>query len=414
LIEEEVLTQIKPSKEDEEKIKESLRIVEERLKGLDFEIEGSFRKGTWLKQDTDIDLFVFYPKELGKSYLENQALKDIINRIKDLNYVLAYAEHPYVIVNVNGIEVDIVPALRVERGDQAITAVDRTPFHTQYVISHLDNNGKDDVRLLKRFMKGIGVYGAEIKVQGFSGYSAELLVIYFKSFRKVLENASQWRPKTLIEIVRPTKTFNEPLILPDPVDPKRNVTAAVSLKNLAIFSLASRQYLKNPSIEFFFPSKINYVKIKGDVLIINLSIHEKITEDIIWGQIKRSMNKIRTTLEINGFRVIDIQAWNNSENITIAIQLESKEIGKYYLNAGPPYYSESAIDFIEKNENVWVGDDGRLYSIKERKLYNVEEIVKNNIILKPKYSIETHWLSQGENMDENLMRFLRKTPPWLK
>ncbi|TRM94732.1 tRNA CCA-pyrophosphorylase, partial [Sulfolobus sp. B1] len=148
MIEEEVLTQIKPSKEDEEKIKESLRIIEERLKGLDFEIEGSFRKGTWLKQDTDIDLFVFYPKELGKHYLENQALKDIINRIKDLNYVLAYAEHPYVIVNVNGIEVDIVPALRVERGDQAITAVDRTPFHTQYVISHLDNNGKDEVRLL--------------------------------------------------------------------------------------------------------------------------------------------------------------------------------------------------------------------------------------------------------------------------
>ncbi len=255
MIEEEVLKIIKPTEEDKKGIEKVLEIIRERLNKLDFEVEGSFRKGTWLRQDTDIDVFVFYPKDVGKEYLERNALNDIINRIKDLDYTLAYAEHPYVIVNINNVEVDIVPALRVESGDKAITAVDRTPFHTKYVTSHLDERGKDEVRLLKRFMKGIGVYGAELKVQGFSGYATELLIIYYGNFRKVLEEASKWKHPIKIELTKPMKIFSEPLIIPDPVDPKRNVTAAVSLKNIATFSIAAKYYLKNPSIEFFFPSK---------------------------------------------------------------------------------------------------------------------------------------------------------------
>ncbi|AAK41301.1 CCA tRNA nucleotidyltransferase [Saccharolobus solfataricus] len=412
MIEEEVLKIIKPTEEDKKGIEKVLEIIRERLNKLDFEVEGSFRKGTWLRQDTDIDVFVFYPKDVGKEYLERNALNDIINRIKDLDYTLAYAEHPYVIVNINNVEVDIVPALRVESGDKAITAVDRTPFHTKYVTSHLDERGKDEVRLLKRFMKGIGVYGAELKVQGFSGYATELLIIYYGNFRKVLEEASKWKHPIKIELTKPMKIFSEPLIIPDPVDPKRNVTAAVSLKNIATFSIAAKYYLKNPSIEFFFPSKKVEEKVKGDVLILRLNLDEKSSEDIVWGQIKRSVNKIERALKQYGFRVIDVQAWGDTNNITIAVQLESKNIGQYYLNIGPQYYSGTIEDFIQKNDNIWVGEDGRLYSIKERKEYDAETIAKKNIVLKVKYNIESYWLQNTE--DQQIMKFLRKTPTWLK
>ncbi|XDF44497.1 CCA tRNA nucleotidyltransferase [Saccharolobus solfataricus] len=412
MIEEEVLKIIKPTEEDRKGIEKVLEIIRERLSKLDFEIEGSFRKGTWLRQDTDVDVFVFYPKDVGKEYLERNALNDIINRIKDLDYTLAYAEHPYVIVNVNNVEVDIVPALRVESGDKAITAVDRTPFHTKYVTSHLDERGKDEVRLLKRFMKGIGVYGAELKVQGFSGYATELLIIYYGSFRRVLEEASKWRHPIKIELKKPMKTFSEPLIIPDPVDPRRNVTAAVSLKNIATFSIAAKYYLKNPSMEFFFPSKKVEEKVKGDVLILKLNLNERSSEDIIWGQIKRSLKKIERALKQYGFRLIDIQAWGNTNEIIIGIQLESKDIGPYYLNLGPQYYSETIDNFIQKNDNIWVGEDGRLYSIKERREYDAETIAKRNIVLKAKYNIESYWLQS--TTDQQIMKFLRKTPTWLK
>ncbi|MEM3856805.1 MAG: nucleotidyltransferase domain-containing protein, partial [Saccharolobus sp.] len=84
MIEEKILELIKPDEKDKERINKAIEVIKERLKGLDFEIEGSFAKGTWLKQDTDVDMFIFYPKEVGKDYLKRNALNDIVERVKDL------------------------------------------------------------------------------------------------------------------------------------------------------------------------------------------------------------------------------------------------------------------------------------------------------------------------------------------
>ncbi len=40
--------------------------------------------------------------------------------------------------------------------------------------------------------------------------------------------------------------FTEPLIVVDPVDPHRNVAAALSLQTLSEFVVASRNYLEKP------------------------------------------------------------------------------------------------------------------------------------------------------------------------
>lgn len=408
----EVLKQIKPSKEDEEYISRNIQDVLERLKEFDAQVHGSFRKGTWLKGDTDVDIFVFFPKELGKDYIENEALKILLEKLKGFNVTIAYAEHPYLIVRKNEIEIDIVPALKVDKGEEAITAVDRTPFHTQYVTSHLTEQQKDEVRLLKKFMKGIGVYGAEIKVQGFSGYVTELLIIYYGSFLEVLKKASRWKPPVRIELVKAQRKFDSPLIIPDPVDPKRNAGAAVSLKKLAEFSIASRYFLKNPKLDFFFPKKPENGKIKGDILITVLKLKERVVEDLLWGQVNRSVKRITNVLKVNGYRVIDVQACGKDDRIVIAIQLESKEIGKYYLNQGPLFYM-NVDNFITKNESVWIGEDGRLYSIKERKGKNIEEMVKSSIIIKYKYDIEQYWLDK-EPEEDCLKQFLIKTPSWLR
>ena len=414
LIEEEVLKLIKPDEGEKQRLEKILQQVMERLKGLDVEVEGSFRKGTWLKGDTDLDVFVFYPKEVGKEYLREKAIKELISRFSDYNYTIAYAEHPYLILNVDDVEVDIVPALKISSGSEAITAADRTPFHTKFVTEHLDEKGKDEVRLLKRFLKGIGAYGAEIKVQGFSGYVAELLVIYYGSFRNTLINASKWIPPVKIHIVEPAKSFTEPLQIPDPVDPKRNAASAVSLEKLATFSLAARYYLRNPSIDFFFPKDKEYDKIKGDVLLVHVILEEKVVEDILWGQVWRNVERIRNVLSDRGFKVIDVSAWGDTEKVTIAVQLESKSLSKYYLNVGPYFYQWEHVDkFIERNENVWVGKDGRLYAIREKKETEAEEVLKKIITFKHKFRLEIEELKEVKK-DPWLMRFLRKTPPWLK
>ncbi|MQL55228.1 CCA tRNA nucleotidyltransferase [Acidianus ambivalens] len=409
-----VLDKIKPTREDEEKVKLIVNEVIERLNGLDAEIHGSFRKGTWLKGDADVDVFVFFPKNVGKEYISTEAIKILRERLSGFNITTAYAEHPYLIVNHKGIEIDIVPALKIEEGEKPITAVDRTPFHTEFINSHLSEEQKDEVRLLKRFMKGIGVYGAEIKVRGFSGYVTELLIVKFGSFLEVLKNASKWKPPVKIFIVKPERDFKCPLILPDPVDPSRNAGAAVSLKRLAEFSIASRYFLKNPSEKFFFPPEPAGDKIKGDVLVTKIEILDNnVVEDLLWGQINKSVEKIFNILRNYGYRVIDVQAYGDIKNLLFALQLESKEIGNYKLNQGPPFYMDLD-DFISKNDNIWVGEDGRLYSIKERRNDKIEDIVKSAISLKYNYKVvEQYWLDR-EPKEPCLKAFLRKTPTWLK
>src|SRR5207249_2660507 len=100
----------------------------------------------------------------------------------------------------------------------------------------------------KAWAEGIGVYGAEAKVLGFSGYLCELLILKYGSFRGVLDSSLSWRPGTVIVLERPpARAFPEPLIVVDPVDPNRNVASAVGIEQLATFVHAAREYLASPS-----------------------------------------------------------------------------------------------------------------------------------------------------------------------
>jgi len=80
------------------------------------------------------------------------------------------------------------------------------------------------------------------------------------------------------------------------------------------------------------------------------------------------LDSIRTSLIQAGFRVMDLGAWVRDDEIFIAVQLESRDIGQWYLNEGPPFYEWKHVeDFLAKNDYVWVGENGRLYSIKKRR-----------------------------------------------
>ncbi|MEM2275991.1 MAG: nucleotidyltransferase domain-containing protein, partial [Thermoproteota archaeon] len=179
----EVLKRIKPSPEERDHMNHVLSKVvstlREELKNLEPEVdvlvEGSVAKDTWLSGETDADVFVRFPikwkkEEMGRVLIDN--VKKIFGSEKCR---LRFAEHPYVTVRIEGINVDIVPCYRVEKGAYR-SATDRTVFHTEFVKEKLSPDMRDEARLLKKFFKGIGVYGAEIKTRGFSGFLVELLV----------------------------------------------------------------------------------------------------------------------------------------------------------------------------------------------------------------------------------------------
>ena len=47
---------------------------------------------------------------------------------------------------------------------------------------------KQEVRLLKRFLKSVGIYGAQIAKGGLSGYVTEILILKYGTFVSTLQS----------------------------------------------------------------------------------------------------------------------------------------------------------------------------------------------------------------------------------
>jgi len=145
---------------------------------VDVVFGGSFAKGTWLKGDADIDIFIKIDPSVNDEEFEKIGKKVGLESLKSYKAYLRYSDHPYVEAFVKRIRVNVVPCYNVEKGKWK-SAADRSPFHTQYINNNLDEEKRKQVRLLKKFLKSVGVYGAEIATSGFSGYVAEILILKY-------------------------------------------------------------------------------------------------------------------------------------------------------------------------------------------------------------------------------------------
>ena len=290
-----VLERIKPTEEEQKFLLQNAEDIISKIKlnliGVDADpiLVGSLAKGTNLK-DTDVDIFIRFSTKYDRSYIEEKTI-EIGKKILESTEI-NFAEHPYIKGKYRNILFEIVPCYRIEDSKRKITSVDRTPFHTEFVIRNLKEWQKDEVRLLKQFLKGLGIYGAEAKIDGFSGYLTELLIIKYGKFLNVLKNVIKWKKTTFISLNGEGTQFNSPLTFIDPTDPKRNVASAVSMKNYAIFIFSSREFLKNPKINFFFPNEypefdVEKIKSRG-VGILHIKVTKpNVVDDILYTQIKK-------------------------------------------------------------------------------------------------------------------------------
>ncbi len=361
-LEEQVLARVKPTPEEQSKILDIVAKLEARVKGtkaakghdIPLYLVGSIAKNTHLK-DPDADIFLLFDPKVPRETLEKVGLAIGKEAIEGREH---YAEHPYIKGEFMGLRADIVPAYRILDSSQKMTAVDRTPFHTEYVKNNLAPELTDDVRLLKAFMKGIGAYGADARTMGFSGYLCEILIIKFGGFYTLLENASKWRNNLRLEIGQKTdRKFDGPLTFIDPVDPNRNVASAVSLDNLALFIAAARAYLESPTLKFFFPHPVKilgsgetkrYIKGRGDIMALTISRPDLI-DDILYPQMKKFERNIGQLLEAGDFKVMGMDSHAMKDVLVIIAELESGELKPAMLHRGPPVtVSENSESFLAK------------------------------------------------------------------
>ncbi len=367
----------------------------------DVVLGGSFAKGTWLKRKdihdnsvksegcTDIDIFIKIDVSLQDEEFDELAKKIAKQSLSGYNPRLRYSSHPYVEAYVKGIRVNVVPCYNVEKGRWK-SAADRSPFHTEYIRDNLDEEKKNQVRLLKKFLKSIGVYGAEIATAGFSGYVTEILILKYGSFVSVLKAISNIKEdKNVISIGKfdedVLKIFQSPVIIIDPIDSRRNLGTAISAESVGKAVLAARAFLEKPSLDFFREKKERYnetfKEIYSNLLIIEF-IYRQRSPDIIWGQIKRTLNAISKQLCIANFTVIrSIGDIDEKGHATFVFLLEAITLPPYMARTGPHIFRRNdTTSFISENIKksllMWIDNEMKVKSLVERKTTNAKEYVK--------------------------------------
>ena len=326
-------------------------------------VVGSVARNTWVKGDRDLDVFMLFDPAIPRENLEREGLalaRTIASRFTD-QFGEKYAEHPYINACVRSVDVDLVPCYKVDRPTSIQSAVDRTPFHTRYIAEKI-NGLVDDVLLLKRFAKAGGVYGSDQMTEGFSGYLCELLILHYGSFSELLLGAANWRPHLVIDIEHhAAKDFDEPLVVVDPVDPKRNVAASVSLDRMAEFIELARGYSDAPSKIFFDipdPPVISredlasLLEERGTSLIAVTFQTPPYIEEIVVPQLKRSMHAVTEHLERNGFVVHHAHYLMGPDRCIFLFEFLVSDLPKIRRHMGPPLWNRiNAEKFREKHHH---------------------------------------------------------------
>jgi len=456
-----VLRRCEPTPEERERVGGTVSKVVDalnsviRIMGVNatVEVEGSFAKDTWLSGDVDVDIFILFPLDTPVDTLERMGVEaaEKAAMLLGCQSVRRYASHPYLTLLVDGYMFDVVPAYKVSSPAEMRTAVDRTPFHTRYIKRKLAESPglAGEVRLLKRFAKGIGVYGAEIKVEGFSGYLVELLAVHYGSFMKCLSMAAtEWRPfKTVIdpeghyaEAREALKRFREPLVVVDPVDRNRNVASPVSLQSMCTFIAAARHFLRRPGINFFYPPKqavdIDALRaaLSGRGIVAVKTVIPPISEDVLWGQLKRVARALAEGLERHGFRVYGTTAWASAGEAILLLELEEPVLSELVKHYGPPVYSGHDMAFLNKYmrggsvSGPFIEND-RWVVIKRRKVRDVRTAVLSLVqghgmggqvaeAMRTRCEIFVGDEVVGASSDKSYLEYLadwvRRIPPWMR
>jgi tRNA nucleotidyltransferase (CCA-adding enzyme) len=365
---------------------------------------GSFAKGTWLKEEVDIDIFIKIDNSVNDKEFGQLGEQVGWQSLKGFNPYIRYSDHPYVEAVIDGIRVNVVPCYDVPKGKWK-SAADRSPFHTDYMKNNLDDEKRNQVRLFKKFLKSIGVYGADIATGGFSGYVAEIMILKYGSFESVLHAMSNiGEENNVISIEKPdehsVKNFKSQLIIIDPIDHKRNLGTAISAESIGKLVLAARSFLAKPSIDFFIKKEKkvvgNYKDLDSNLVIVEFS-YKKRSPDIIRGQLKRSLNAISKQLELADFRVVRSTCVTDEEKTAaFGFLLESVTLSAYTQKIGPNIFMrEETANFILKNQKksliTWVDSEMRVSTLVRRKTTNAKHFLK--LLLTKK--IESSGITRG-------------------
>ncbi len=402
------LLKITPTKKETEELLEASLEIKKRLSAFLPEkysvcITGSVAKGTFLSGSADIDAFILVPKEIP----QKEFLKIVQNAVKksfpNEKNEIKYAQHPYIRLYLKNKKIDVVPAYKIESAADMESAVDRSVLHTGYIRSKMKEEQKNEVRLLKQFLKTYDLYGAEIRVCGFSGYLCELLIIKYGNFLNLIKEGAKWKLPFAIDIENYYK--NEKEIIPkfktenitviDPIDKNRDVSSVVSNEVIYRFMFLCRLFLKKPSINFFSKQKFKilrkkeYLKRHANLIVLSFKKPD-IVDDIIWGQIRKFSKKISDSLDLAGFYVLDYYPMEKNGKVSVLFEVLEEKLSEKKLVFGPFVHDLENVEKFKSahKDSILFIKNGRIVATRKRDMRFAKEAIIE--FLKKKNEMPSH------------------------
>ncbi|MEM7828047.1 MAG: hypothetical protein QW561_01760, partial [Candidatus Aenigmatarchaeota archaeon] len=223
----------------------------------------------------------------------------------------------------------------------------------------------------------------------------ELMIVYYNNFKKWLEAASNWEPGKVIidpgkhhknpEDVK--KMFpNHPLIVIDPVDPKRNVAAVVSCEKFIRVVSVCKAFLKKPSESFFFKKKLSIkvstlhkiLKARRTELLGLVIKRPDVVPDVLVPQLRRCAKRIVDILQEYEFQVIGWDTMLNDQNAILFFELQVPKLPAVKKVHGPAVLVlDRSSEFLKKyrplgrimvEEDHWVAEIPRAFQDAKSKL----------------------------------------------
>jgi len=359
--------------------------------GIGSFIGGSFAKDTVVKKTKnkqDIDIFVVFDsaEELAnfEKILKNFDLPGSLKKV--------HGSRDYFQIDCGDVILEVVPVMKNLKPEEAENVTDVSLSHVGYIRGEIKKNPRlgNEIKLAKRFCAANRVYGAESYINGFSGYSIEVLVCHFGGFVKFLKGMKTAHVidpskffRTKHEVMRELNSAKilSPIILVDPTFKDRNATAGLSKETFEKFLEAAEAFLKNPSRKFFekrgldVDSIKDFAKEKG-FLFFQVGLSTKKQEgDIAGTKMKKFFDFFVSELERKGQGIVRREFDYPGKGQEAQGYLVIDEKQEVEVRGPSPEMKEAVVRFkkakkgkkiFEKDGNFWFVDKVSVKGIFER------------------------------------------------
>jgi tRNA nucleotidyltransferase (CCA-adding enzyme) len=361
-------------------------------------VGGSLAKDTLIKKSKyDVDLFVRFSKKYSEEEINKYMRKLFFwfrvpgQRIRKKRIHGSRDYYRIDIKSRKGFSFEVVPTVKVNDPKNARNITDLSFFHVNYIRSKASSQKiVDQILLAKSFCHAQKCYGAESYVNGFSGYSIEILVSHYKDFKKFLMAMIKAEDQLIIDPGKLYKSKKEiidtlskaklqgPLVLIDPTFRDRNASNALSKETFDRFRLSARAFLKEPNYSFFEHKRVDIPYFRSTAQDVRgifavLEINTKKQAGDIAGSKMLKFSKVLTREMEKYFDVIEHEYdyWGAQKSNVYYVLKRKTEI----IHHGPSVHNTEAAQAFKRKHRIWYEEEGRVKSAKPTDL-SIREFLK--------------------------------------